>query len=278
MGANINGPSLLRVPEWVKAPLGKYYLYFAHHSGKYIRLAYADRIEGPWRTHEPGSLGIEQTDFTDHIASPDVHVDHDRRLIVMFYHGAYPPGRRAQVTRRAHSSDGVHFETERRDLGKAYWRVFRWRDGCYAVAKPGKLFRSVDGTLWGDFEEGPQIFPDESRLRHLAVDVRGDVLWVYYSRIGDCPERILRSAVPLGPDWRAWAPGAPQEVLAPEEPWEGGNLPLEPSRSGKVNVPVRQLRDPGIYREGGRTYLLYSVAGERGIAVAEILEEESQGL
>jgi hypothetical protein len=28
-GKNINGPSLINVPDWVKAPLGKYYLYFA---------------------------------------------------------------------------------------------------------------------------------------------------------------------------------------------------------------------------------------------------------
>ncbi|MBI2946207.1 MAG: hypothetical protein HYY23_01070, partial [Verrucomicrobia bacterium] len=40
-GNNINGPSLIRVPGWVKSPLGRYYLYFAHHSGQYIRLAYA---------------------------------------------------------------------------------------------------------------------------------------------------------------------------------------------------------------------------------------------
>ncbi|MBI3972242.1 MAG: hypothetical protein HY332_13225, partial [Chloroflexi bacterium] len=42
MGDNINGPSLIRVPDWVDDPLGRYYLYFAHHRGTYIRLAYAD--------------------------------------------------------------------------------------------------------------------------------------------------------------------------------------------------------------------------------------------
>ena len=34
----LTDPSLIRVPSWVKNPLGKYYLYFAHHTGKYIRL------------------------------------------------------------------------------------------------------------------------------------------------------------------------------------------------------------------------------------------------
>ena len=31
IGTNINGPSLIRVPGWVSEPLGRYYLYFAHH-------------------------------------------------------------------------------------------------------------------------------------------------------------------------------------------------------------------------------------------------------
>jgi hypothetical protein len=31
------------------------------------------------------------------------------------------------------------------------------------------------------------------------------------------------------------------------------------------------LRDPAIFEENGRVYLLYAIAGERGIAIAEIL-------
>ena len=47
IGQNIQGPSLIRVPKWVEDPLGKYYLYFADHKGRYIRLAYADELAGP---------------------------------------------------------------------------------------------------------------------------------------------------------------------------------------------------------------------------------------
>ena len=28
---NINGPSVIKVPEWVKNPLGKYYMYFGQY-------------------------------------------------------------------------------------------------------------------------------------------------------------------------------------------------------------------------------------------------------
>ncbi len=63
IGENIQGPSLIRVPDWIEAPLGKYYLYFADHKGRYIRLAYADALLGPWTIHRPGSLQIEDSQF-----------------------------------------------------------------------------------------------------------------------------------------------------------------------------------------------------------------------
>ncbi|MEC7907249.1 MAG: hypothetical protein VYC82_08490 [Verrucomicrobiota bacterium] len=63
----INGPSLIRVPDWIRDPLGKYYLYFAHHDGKFIRLAYANAIQGPWSIYEPGTLRLE----AKHLASFD---------------------------------------------------------------------------------------------------------------------------------------------------------------------------------------------------------------
>ena len=122
IGNNIQGPSAIRVPDWVENPLGNYYLYFADHKGSYIRLAYANRIEGPWRIHKPGALRIEDSHFltkpplvsekqtkqirdyakrnkikfahdivkevtAPHIASPDVLVDEENKRIVMFFHG-----------------------------------------------------------------------------------------------------------------------------------------------------------------------------------------------
>ena len=39
IGVNIQGPSLIRVPDWIEDRLGAYYLYFADHKGSYIRLA-----------------------------------------------------------------------------------------------------------------------------------------------------------------------------------------------------------------------------------------------
>lgn len=268
LGTNINGPSLIRVPEWVERPLGRYYLYFAHHQGKHIRLAYADALAGPWSIHEPGVLALEDSLFVGHIASPDVHVDfldEGRHEIRMYYHG--PLGRgQGQRTRVALSEDGLRFRVLPEVLGVSYFRCVRWGGHVYAVARPGNFYRSRDGLT--GFGEGPTLFKDG--FRHGAFALDGDTLQVYYSAVGDCPERIVRSTIELRPDWTAWRPSERQDILEPELPYEGAGLPLAPSRGGWAPEPVRELRDPAIYREDGRTYLLYSVAGEQGIAIAEL--------
>jgi hypothetical protein len=63
IGVNIQGPSMIRVPDWIGNRLGAYYLYFADHKGGYIRLAYADNPTGPWTVHPPGSLQLAQSRF-----------------------------------------------------------------------------------------------------------------------------------------------------------------------------------------------------------------------
>ncbi|MHA1668964.1 MAG: hypothetical protein ACTSV5_00145 [Promethearchaeota archaeon] len=54
IGQNIAGPSLIRTPDWIEDSMGKYYLYFAGHKGAYIRLANADKLEGPWKVYKKG--------------------------------------------------------------------------------------------------------------------------------------------------------------------------------------------------------------------------------
>src|SRR5690348_9296238 len=61
LGDNVNGPSIIRVPDWVQRPLGRYYMYFAHHKGQYIRMAYSDSLHGPWKIYEPGVLKVSDT-------------------------------------------------------------------------------------------------------------------------------------------------------------------------------------------------------------------------
>jgi len=280
MGVNIQGPSLIKVPDWIENPLGEYYLYFADHRGEYIRMAYADSLTGPWSVYTPGTLKLEDSYFPTtcppcslapgrnaplyaHIASPDVHVREDLQQIVMYYHGR---GVGRQFTRHAISSDGINFEGKEEDLGRAYFRVIQHDDYYYAMSMPGFMYRSRDGL--SDFEEGPNLFTPD--MRHSALLIRDDQLYVFFTNRGDSPERIFLSIIDLTGDWMDLIASEPVEVLRPETNWEGADLPIEASRGGYIDVRVNQLRDPAIYQEGDKTYLLYSVAGESGIAIADL--------
>jgi hypothetical protein len=269
VGNDINGPSLVRAPQWVAKPLGRYYLYFAGHRGTVIELACADKLAGPWRIYEPGVLPIAQTACRGHIASPDVHTFESTREIRMYFHGPAKSGE-GQRTFLAVSNDGIRFKSSSEVLGDAYFRVFPWGGNYYAISNGGSLHRSRDGVA--KFEGGPALFPKWERysVRHVAVKLENDILSVFYSRRGDAPERILFATVRLTPDWKQWRASEGGLVLQPELPYEGADLPLVPSEGGPAKVRLRQLRDPAIYREGARTYLLYSVAGESGIAIAEL--------
>jgi hypothetical protein len=269
IGTNINGPSLIRVPAWVAKPLGTYYLYFADHHGNTIRLAYADRLTGPWKVYAPATLQLSHSYFTDHIASPDVIVDAAQQQIRLYYHGLTLE-EKTQHTRVAVSQDGIHFQARPEPVGRgsAYWRLFQYDGWWYALAMPGRLYRSHDPLA--PFEAGPQLFPASPMQVHNAVLREGDTLTVFYTRAGDTPERILCSQVKLGPDWTQWKPAPPQEFLKPETAWEGANLPLTASHIGALDKPEHALRDPAVFQEGGKTYLLYTIAGESGIAIAEI--------
>lgn len=287
IGSNLNGPSLIRVPDWVEGALGRYYLYFADHRGDHIRLAWADMPEGPWTVYGPGALELADSGFptrredlrprseagrrlveagllVPHVASPEVCIDEERRELRMYFHGLLPD--LSQQTRVAISRDGLAFGVRSELLTPSYLRVLRHDDRWYGMAMPGTLYRSADGL--SGFERGPQLLGDDTR--HVALLRSGREMRVLFSRVGDAPERILASRVRMEGDWLRWRAGQPEELLAPEESWEGAHLPLAPSVRGFAPGPVRQLRDPAVHREGDRTWLLYSVAGESGIAIAEL--------
>lgn len=288
MGDNINGPSLIRAPEWLSDRLGEFYLYFADHKGSYIRLAVADELLGPWRTYERGALQLGQTAFPKasddfdpglgparqkghvypHIASPDAVVDDESRQIRLYFHGQLYDGR--QVSRVATSRDGINFEAGEEILTTSYLRMIHLEDvdepGWYGMSMPGIIYRSEDGLC--GFERGPQLFDDT--MRHCALMRRGDILWVFWSNAGDAPERIYVSPIEMSGDWRSWRAGDQREVLRPVYDWEGATLPIAPSVRGFAPEPVHELRDPAIFEDNGSAYLLYTVQGERGIAIAQL--------
>jgi hypothetical protein len=100
--------------------------------------------------------------------------------------------------------------------------------------------------------------------------LRGDTLYVFFSAIGDSPERILLSSVALNGDWKTWKASSAQEVLAPREAYECIDLPPVASKPGEIEGRERALRDPGLIEDGGKVVLFYSYCGEQGIAAADV--------
>jgi len=286
---NANGPSLIAAPEWLPDPPGRYLLYFAHHEGHSIRLAASDELIGPWKIITPPPLDLERSLFASqtpaeaqlhqeardfiargadgnypHLASPDVWVDHQTEQIRLYYHGRLEDGR--QRSRVALSRDGLNFAARMEIIGLPYFRVFHHADWFYAIAMPGQLYRSRDGL--GEFETGPRLTAEP--IRHHALLQHDEFWYVLWTRVGDSPERILLSTLDMESDWQHWQFAETCEIHRAQKPWEGADMVPRASQYGAVREHVNQLRDPAVFIEDGKIYLLYAIAGEQGIAIGEL--------
>lgn len=291
IGDNLNGPTLLRAPDWAGAP-APWLLYFGHHEGRFIRLALAERPEGPWRVHrsarggEPrGVLHLAETWFAQtqpdapqpdwavargvnglypHISSPEVWVDPAARRFTMLFHGMDVRG--TQVTARASSPNGLDWTVEPAPVSDTtYLRAFRHGGRDYAIARLGEI-----QAMGADGRYGAGIFPFERRHRHAGVLVRGDRLHVFWTRIGDAPEAILHSTIDLSAPFEAWRVEGARRVLAPERDWEGAGLPVVPTPVGTAAGPENGLRDPYLVADGDRLLMVYAGAGESVLGLAEL--------
>ena len=271
---NISMPSVIKAPAALAAAngFGAYWMYFAAHDGHYIRLAHANAVTGPWTLYTPGSLSdTEVAPFSNTISSPDVFVLPDGRIRMYFSTDSYP-GSTQQWSGVAESTNGIDFAlASTQNIAKYYLRLFTWSGAQYALQKgwstaPAELGVSPDGIARFDFIKTLS----GGSIRHMAVLLDGSTLLVFYSKIGDAPERILLSTIRLDAGAPAtWELSPPIDVMRPEVAYEGTAYPIAPSVKGPA-TNVQQLRDPYVFSDGGKTYLFYGIAGESGIAVAEI--------
>jgi hypothetical protein len=318
---NLNGPTVVRVPGWVENPLGRYYMYFAHHKGSYIRLAYADEPLGPWQVYHPGVLPLAASGFPDtvgeepgsgalaelfktfslhvirdylmlvyrasvtdqternergmtaaanqspHVASPEIVIDNINRRFLMYYHGFDERG--SQSSRVAASKDGMIFEVQPGRVFSTYLRSFKFRGQHYLLGMPGVIYRGDDPL--GPFEPRNRLL-FEPDMRHAGVLLEGSTLYVFWSKVGYAPERILLSQVDLDPgDWNDWKATAPVDLMRPEQEWEGNELIAMPSLRGELDNAANELRDPFAFRDDdGQLYLFYVGGGEKAIGVARL--------
>jgi len=173
-GENINGPSLIRIPDWISSenradPSAVYYLYFGHHIGGYIRMAWAENVEGPWHLYQAGNnvtigeRGVLDNGDDDinvgngiviennHLASPDVHIDNENQRIILYFHsgsstffnGNEMDGQYSWV---ATSPYGLNFNgnIEPVRLSTSYFRVFSNNNFLYAFDNTESPRRALD--------------------------------------------------------------------------------------------------------------------------------------
>lgn len=262
---------------------GRFHCFFGHHHGRHIRLAHADDLAGPWTIHRSGVVphsSVPAFNLPDgHVASPEAILDGEH--LTLFVHGALTPEAHAdydcplprggsQATVALQSTDGIAFATPSPILAPFYLRLFQHGD-WYGISWGGLLLRAADG-LRRPFDPSHRITLEHT-IRHVAIDRHPDGrTLVYFTVTGACPESILRGRLDTAGDWTTWQLVDIEEVRRPTATWEGADLVAEPSSKGAAFEPANALRDPAVLRVGDEAWLLWSVAGEQGIAVGRIVE------
>jgi len=215
-GNNINGPSVIRIPEWIPkaqraAPEAQYYLYFAHHNGQYIRLAWAETIAGPWHLYgtgehvAPGQRGVLDMgddrlitlggaySITGHIASPEVLVDDDKRQIVLYFHGGT-------------SRNGIHLEKQKSYVATSPWGL-DFSSGINSLPLSGSYLRvlEVNGILQGLYSSyyararssaSPWTAAEGEELVEDALWETHDARFMHFQNLQKADGRIVHNGTP----------------------------------------------------------------------------------
>lgn len=263
---NINGPSVIKSDN-------NYLLYFANHSGKHIKLAYSDDLKN-WVLQNP-ALHIENTICNGHIASPDVHrINTD--TYIMYFHGDVDG---KQKTYLATSKNGLDFYRYGRfAIADFYFRMFEYHGITYGIAKDGNdggiLYQGLSKkdninniNAYVQFQPIMKFLP---KMRHCSTMVEDNILYVFYSNVGDSPEHIRLLKIELSDTIETWNIISDEMILKPIHEWEGSHIQPNPSDFGAAQVPVCELRDPYIFKNDEKYYLFYTVMGEAGISMAEL--------
>merc|ERR1712130_201792 len=217
-------------------------------------------------------------------------VDGKNESMTMIFHGwEGAPLRVSQVSRVATSKDGLHW-TCVSEGPVAYPYIKAVADpvntgGVILLSMPGIFMWSKDGLppytvremtgskgkwVWGEPLD-PQLYFFSKDFRHAGLMIKDNKLLVFWSKVGDNPERILMTEILLDEDWTKWKIMGEGEILRPEQEWEGANEATEPSVRGEVTGMVNQLRDPAILTDqDGTTFLFYTGAGEQNIGFVKL--------
>lgn len=279
-GDNINGPSIIKVPDFIKNPLGKYYCYFADHGGKYIRMAYSNQITGPYKLYKNGVLHLDNIPGFNHLASPDVHIE--EKKLCMYYHCPYKNGKTSQSTFCSYSNDGLTFISDNINIIHPYFRKFNYKNNLYGLAMKTVDCNTIsyqmkeEGCLSvtvimkqinNTWKEVCEILPWS---RHTCILTINNKNYIFFSSVNDIPEHIKMGELLIDEKNNTYNIINIKSIIKPELFYENHNEPLNKSKYGSSSDFVRQLRDPYVIKDNEEFYILYTVCGEKGIAIGKL--------
>jgi hypothetical protein len=262
-----------------------YRLYFGFHSGDELHVALAESIEGPWQVQKDPVIRLEDIKGArGHIASPDVTL-HKNGTYELFLHAPRRSGR--QVTFLADSRNGLKFRPKF-SIGRrmpSYARAFEVDGQAFAMTKGGDIFKKSFLGTWSSVgnpftggARGRSSHNYVGAVRHVGILRLADELYVFFTKIGDSPERVLGACLVLekkGPK-SVFRVSDTHEIFSPLEKWEGAKLEVIPSSKGASVHQENALRDPFpfIDRDSGIVHFFYVGGGESCLAKTSIPVDE----
>lgn len=278
---NICNPCLVKVPDWCKNKLADYYLFYADHKGKFIKLAYSNNLFSKWKIKKGGVIHIRQfNDAINHIASPEIYIDSKKKEVILFTH-SHSKSQVGQWTYISKSKDALNFEVVNNiPIAPFYFRMFQYNEYYYALTKGGALWKSKNFSqkfsqcqnLFYRDKSNDKLHNYDGAVRHLCVIIESNSLIVFYTKIGDKPEKIYFSKLNLKLDEKKWFFKKEFELMRPEKNFEGKDIKLTKSMPGDTLKPENALRDPHVLKILNNYFLTYCVKGEFGIAIAELIK------
>ena len=292
---NQNSPSPVRPRRWMHPDLQKYpiVIYYSSHvsrglsgGGGFIQvLGGSSSKECSAWTKVNITLDLPQT-ICNSVHSPYITVDDDQQRLYMYAHGHHCTGLGGkQPTLVLHSHDGVSWDIKDAHnvlLEELFYLTspVNYKGEYYALAKTqespeGSVMLLQSQSLEGPFVKGPIL---ARGVRHCDVHIVGSVIYVFFTMIGDAPERILLATIDLAqgsPTSLHFLPGP--TVLTPTYSHEHGNSTIAPSKMGPGScTPLSELRDPHFLPDENMSNgilsgsLFYTVQGERAFALARV--------
>lgn len=320
-GGSVNTPAPLRVRPWMAKNNPSLFghdvftimYYSGHVSGSTIKLLTLEESNKGRRWKDPGVVLSFEPMPCQSVHSPSILASDKDELLIMYVHGHkcenLPDAKWGQPTLLYSSSDGVtwtreSFEVEggndlfyftapvrrrppRRENSQAEDGHYYAMSRVYPTARNPHAFLLRSKELGGPWQRGPEL---ARGLRHFDLHPSDDEaetggFHVWFSMIGDAPERILLGSIDTtSEDWMDWKLLPGPRILAPERWYEHGRMPIQVSKEGaaagnmlhQINKP-RFLPDDDYRVDSAASsdyvmsgFLFYVVQGEKGVAVARV--------